>query len=117
MSHTPGPWSYEELDREAGSDGLLIGGPDLALAEVMCDRASCACENNPPCERTRANGRLIAAAPDLLQVALFWHRHMGREHDCGGPDDCLHCLTEQAIEKAGAAATSSPASNPQGVSE
>lgn len=52
--HTRGPWEVRE---NSDSDVFIMAGDDL-IAEV---------EGNWP-EPSRANGRLIAAAPDLLEA-------------------------------------------------
>lgn len=66
--HTPGPWSYGlgyqiRPDRGLDEQGREIGGP--TIAEVNADADRCC----PPAEEIEANGRLIAAAPDLLAAA------------------------------------------------
>ena len=81
-THTPGPWTYTEhigrtdltVDFSIGPDVRHIQGPetvgDLA-AHVSETGISC---SNPstlmPVDEAEAHARLIAAAPELLQVAL-----------------------------------------------
>jgi hypothetical protein len=48
MTHTPGPWSF-------GDDGYIWGGDDLPIAEPF--------DNRP---EYKGNGRLLAAAPEML---------------------------------------------------
>jgi len=61
--HTPGPW-------EAGDGVILCADPDMAIGSVFpCDR-----DKSPHGsgfaygEVTKANARLIAAAPELLEA-------------------------------------------------
>ena len=66
-THTPGPWFHTKSGNSfqivAGSD--LNGEPNELVATVHPIAHNCDYE---PCEETKANARLIAAAPDLLQV-------------------------------------------------
>lgn len=68
---TPGPWAYGlgyrvRPDRGVDADGREIGGP--TICEVNADADRCC----PPCEVVEANGRLIAASPDLLAACELW---------------------------------------------
>lgn len=67
--HTPGPWSVkpEEVDRAyIRIRGTRLGGR-FKIANVLTPTY----EGSPPreAEETRANARLIAAAPELLEFA------------------------------------------------
>src|SRR5690606_13914489 len=61
---TPGPW-------EASDDLIQCADPDMAIGSVFpCDRDKIAYGTGFAYgEVTKANARLIAAAPDLLEVA------------------------------------------------
>lgn len=72
--HTPGPWEREP----GGYDGL----PTIVSTAV--DEQECICNlyqrGSSPYEQddvTDANARLIAAAPDLLDVLQWWDEQMG----------------------------------------
>jgi hypothetical protein len=64
-THTPGPWKFIEGDRDrmAMSDVVLESDDEFRIAYVLCEFRS---------EQARAtdiaNARLIASAPDLLEV-------------------------------------------------
>ena len=69
MKHTPGPW---EVDKETGEItanlsvlGIIYGADDFPCCEEDID------------EEYKANARLIAAAPDLLEacneIYNSWH--------------------------------------------
>jgi hypothetical protein len=74
MSHTPGPWEV--------NDRWYIGKPDTGtFAEVMCCRGVKAEDE----AQHEANARLIAAAPDLLQVLESIRDEMEDYYD-GAPD-------------------------------
>lgn len=55
--HTPGPWNYS-------GTGCNVGGPDMVRV------ADCSGLERSPEER-QANCRLIAAAPELLEIARW----------------------------------------------
>ena len=61
---TPGPWRAEWLDDQNGwilnDDGTYILEPILKDSESKCDPLA-----------AKANLRLAAAAPDLLQAAIY----------------------------------------------
>jgi hypothetical protein len=60
MSHTPGPWT-------SGDEGWLIYGPTEVVAETWP-------VGEPYVgDQAKANGRLIAAAPDLLREIQNLH--------------------------------------------
>ncbi len=61
--HTPGPWHARGADGYAHVGG---GNPVFKIADVSCGR--------PERAEDRANGRLIAAAPELLAVLLKLRR-------------------------------------------
>jgi len=58
MSHTPGPWTYQVLDRDDGTSFMVSTVED----DPAKWQAVAECSFDAP----KANARLIAAAPDLL---------------------------------------------------
>jgi hypothetical protein len=58
--HTPGPWAVLS---DTGAVGVAVGEWKMT-ASVYGDHPEC-----EPDERLAANARLIAAAPDLLDIA------------------------------------------------
>lgn len=71
MSHTPGPWRVSEevggaVVSEKPVEGMLQGGDDTDYygGYLICESV------------TRANARLIAAAPDLLEACHAFCRTM-----------------------------------------
>ena len=73
LKHTPAPWQLSTID---GEDCLMVGGGDdgsMIVADIRTD---------DPHNVVRANARLIAAAPDLLDALmqatiLLKHAHDG----------------------------------------
>ena len=62
-SHTPGPWVVkEDLDKE-GFGAFYICHPGLRSVAVTCGRAT-----HKLVKTSRANARLISAAPEMLQI-------------------------------------------------
>ena len=66
IKYTPGPWYWD--DRYPASEGRktwsLIGADGYGI--LSCDGE----ENSPQGLNDHANGRLIAAAPDLLEALV-----------------------------------------------
>lgn len=63
--HTPGPWEVDSC-----GDPLIVNGPehgDASIVAILATDAANAWGYGE--EETRANARLIAAAPDLLDAA------------------------------------------------
>lgn len=91
MSHTPGPWTYDD-ESVTGSvwSGNAPSGAwptGVCVASVLGDSAE-----------SEANARLIAAAPELLEAleeCLEWIRQNGRP-----PTSELRQRVENAIAKA-----------------
>ena len=78
--HTPGPW---RTDSDLGHEQVL--GPD-GIIEADCSIFAMV-KNGPTPERNRANARLIAAAPELLEAleqtrkALeYWQKYVSHKH-------------------------------------
>ena len=64
-NHTPGPW---EWDAEPGH-GVWVSSEDVGICQVDFDRALTDADY-------KANARLIAAAPDLLDAAQTAYKAM-----------------------------------------
>jgi len=108
VSHTPGPWEYEEC---LGARLSLISGGGLAIAGVP--NVDPQIEYSIPygIETQRANARLIAAAPEMLAVLKHISRAPcilallgessgpGLDGD-GGPCYCAGCVARRTIAKA-----------------
>jgi hypothetical protein len=104
QKHTAGPWCYGlgyrvRPDRGLDAQGREVGGP--TIAEVNADADRCC----PAPAEIEANGRLIAAAPDLLAAleelvnAAYSPDLFGPIHPTGSREDRLR----QAIVHARAA--------------
>lgn len=82
MAHTPGPWEYDDRNwrREKTETGWYVHG-DISEEEGEGGEVRKTCvavaivprnaTSHPICED---NARLVAAAPDLLAVALAYER-------------------------------------------
>lgn len=57
IQRTPGPWSVDSIDQVHAKDGTVV---------ARCERKER--HEYMSCEVQRANARLIAAAPDLLEA-------------------------------------------------
>ncbi len=64
--HTPGPWALEEVRTDCGR-AFRIGSGEMLKAGKGCCIIYDDYPGNPENER-KANARLIAAAPDLLEA-------------------------------------------------
>lgn len=84
MKHTPGPWQ--------------IGMPNQVLSTARSVLAVTDCEPHIPEEETRANARLIAAAPGLLQ-ALYEIDNLAVHH-VKGAIGRAQGIARRAIRKA-----------------
>lgn len=63
--HTPGPWSTDEADHDAPYQDITIcGGRHRRICSVWIDDAPVHDYN----AEQKANARLIAAAPELLEA-------------------------------------------------
>lgn len=87
--HTPGPWGLE--DRDDGASGYILRGADGDLIEYI-ERSRYMHDIADP--EQEANARLIAAAPELLEV-LEWVENTGMMEHGGGGD-----MIRAAIAKA-----------------
>lgn len=97
--HTPGPWSVETDHHNNAPEYIraYADGEMYDLASVLCDETG----------NAKTNARLIAAAPDLLNM-LRNAENWFREYDVqNGPDSGAQLLLEDiraAIAKATGAA-------------
>lgn len=63
IGHTPGPW---QIDAESDSGSFEIwGGSIESMAPMICLNTE---ENPDRAQEAKANARLIAAAPDMLEA-------------------------------------------------
>lgn len=84
-AHTPGPWAYVESDGSS-EFGFVRGGETRDHLPVMQTYVASfsASSHYRPAEETRANARLIAAAPELLAACETMKRFVG-SHCSGNP--------------------------------
>lgn len=108
MSYTPGPWKLLHLEGgKRGSGEQFIIMSDAAPAKPI------ACGLPVGDENTRANYRLIEAAPDLLEACILfqkWNREVGACDNCVEQESCCErheemiqhacVLSKSAIAKA-----------------
>ena len=91
MSHTPGPWSYENCGRSSGHEEHITTRHDTLpnIAQVFGSK------------RSQADAALIAAAPDLY-AALDRIVRNCRDADCGDhcSNSCMFCQARAALAKA-----------------
>jgi hypothetical protein len=83
VKHTPGPWRIEHGLIKGASDvqtnGKLrnmLGISSASYSEIVCD-----IHGNIELEAPQANARLIAAAPDLLEVCILAHDVLATSDD------------------------------------
>ena len=76
VEHTPGPWSVCQ-------DSLSF--PALLVRAKQCDKAIADCDYQDG-EEGQANARLIAAAPELLEVLVSLHV-LALQSDLNNPED------------------------------
>lgn len=106
--HTPGPWTCDT----SGQPIIInpVGDTDPSIIAVLYDRACSPAHTNPIAqfdeETAAANARLIAAAPDLLAVAVEALRCMEamQRTDAMPGDTCpadLYDMARTAMAKAG----------------
>jgi hypothetical protein len=71
MKHTPGPWNRERYDT-GGNPGRYF--PITAIRNGKhCRIAESGGDSDLPSEEIKANGTLIAAAPELLEALKNRH--------------------------------------------
>ena len=110
MGHTPGPWVVSGiLDRNRKYESVNADGPRaIASVHVFCD-ARTDDPTDPGIEETKANARLIAAAPDLLTALTLCEGLIAKELEAADSGqssldvDCIRRVlaqTRAAIAKA-----------------
>ena len=98
QKHTPGPWN---VTNTAPSNALDIAIIFDAQSQVVCSVPK-GSSNVPMLER-RANARLIAAAPELLEACLAMIEWDAREEDHAVDFYARMALCGAAFDKARAA--------------
>lgn len=84
--HTPGPWRTQTiLTASENHKGWRIWGEGGPVCEVYPLTFSGSA-------KAAANARLIAAAPDLLEIARAVVERGWREESYNGPDYCNWCI-------------------------
>lgn len=115
IKHTPGPWEAVSMSGVHGGNAIMARSPEFKDEEQQPYHpriATAACmRGGPPREIAEANARLIAAAPELLEVlekARSWISNSGggleaAEYNENIPLLKLYREITSAIAKAGAA--------------
>lgn len=87
VKHTSGPWDFVEGNKDRGSQSVVRfkGQDDFPIAYVVCEAY-----NVKQRAEDIANARLIAAAPDLLQILEAIVEDVG--HGGGGAKLCEQFL-------------------------
>ena len=108
-THTPGPWKFDEENNYGGS--VWLGGTNVTVGLDRCDRFTG--ELVISRDEMRANGRLIASAPDLLaalkELEEAWvHVRLmpcdGKSHGPYPTEECEECGNASALSKRAEAA-------------
>lgn len=84
MKHTPGPWRHSNT---ATVHEIYAGTDDLPIAVIAVDR-----RNETLFLASYANARLIAGAPELLQVVRDAAETLTAALDAGELTDALYLL-------------------------
>lgn len=79
--HTSGPWTFQTWDATGGDSSDLVTAGAIDVAEVF----TLLNDRSPGVDEGFANGRLIAAAPDLLAGLIQAVEESG--HSLSGPTD------------------------------
>ena len=69
--YTPGPWEIRKSGFIMAPDGAGQGD-DVYIAEILIG------PDSPEVDEAKANARLIAAAPDLLEALVYLAEEVGR---------------------------------------
>jgi hypothetical protein len=99
MSHTPGPWTVPHFAKEDSGChcGYVFDNEgEYTVCEVFFQDESDEYGQNPPIDQAKANARIIAAAPDLADVAYMV---LDTATDSTPPE--LVAAAEAALRKAG----------------
>lgn len=99
---TPGPWTFDEVQTYSGR-AFRIGAGEMLQSGKGCCIIYDDYPVNPPENERKANARLIAAAPELLEALKLFVRAEKMARDGNPPTgaDELIELGEAAIAKAG----------------
>lgn len=107
--HTPGPWypgHFVDDDHSCNCTGIVSEhGPMGGIASVHIDNGKAIGDGGndaPPLEEAKANARLIAAAPEMLE-ALMQVRRFVEAHDHDETAPFALGIIDAAIAKATAA--------------
>lgn len=98
-NHTPGPWAEKECVGEVIE--IRAGCPSYPIATMNRDKAPFKTKGSE--EREKANARLIAAAPELLDACETALNALCGPHGIKGPGTPEHHAREElraAIRKA-----------------
>ncbi len=92
--HTPGPWTVAGIPDRYGFQSIVIDGPK-AIAYAFCIQHDPATGDplNRGLDEQQANAKLIAAAPDLLDL-------LKKARDSLGPENSLWSELDISIDKA-----------------
>jgi hypothetical protein len=93
MAHTPGPW---KVAKRQIKDGFDFDVHDAAGNELICIYDNDGADD-PTWFPVEANANLIAAAPELLEVARRFIKFYG---GCDDGCECTGDLAQRAIAKA-----------------
>ncbi len=76
--HTPGPWSleFDDVPYDGGFETMVINSENGGICMMDC-----------PKDEMDANGRLIAAAPDLLEACEAFGAFERHTPDCANCDE------------------------------
>lgn len=93
QQHTPGPWRVNDINRNTVTSGMMIISKCTSTGLLFT-------------EEDKANARLIAAAPELLEALKGLYEHCAMIHKVWGEGNNQHQADEaikagkQAIAKA-----------------
>lgn len=91
--HTPGPWTRKKGERFKNDNIAGVRGPDGLYVVAAFDFN----QHNRDSE-VEANAKLIAAAPELLEVAQEALMNCSIDNHGGGDDlDCKFCNHARAV--------------------
>lgn len=70
--HTPGPWRLCRRVFDGNTEAFHIAGPEYGSGRPVCETPyfGASAAKNP--EEQDANGRLIAAAPEMYEAIVAW---------------------------------------------
>ncbi len=97
-SHTPGPWGTQD-----GAEVWPMEGPTSFVTLARVTGPWCDSQWYGSVEESRANGRLIAAAPELLAALIACREQLAVWVDTGSLDEADFAavkMADEAIRKA-----------------